>query len=104
MCISHKFYFTKSAINDLIKIQKYLDGYDPSIFVFWYRELIYKISLLVTHPKIYNVIACKSSVEYRRFFVRNYAVIYDIDDELNMIKIDRIYYCKENYLSRIYQL
>lgn len=103
MSSKYKIQFTVPALNDLEKIKYYLDGYSPYLFYSFRKQFIDKINLLETQPKLYKVISLETSVQYRRFFVNNYAVIYDVDDEKKLIIIDRIYHCKEDYLNNVYQ-
>ncbi len=95
--------FTGPAVDDLEKIKKYLIGYSSAIYNSFRKEFIEKINLLETQPKIFEIIPGRTSIQYRRFFIKNYAVIYDVDDEKKMITVDRIYHCKEDYLNRYYQ-
>lgn len=92
--------FTNPAIMDLERIKYYLDGIDPSIFIYFRSELILKIDMIEHQPKLFGVLPVKTSVEYRRFFVKQYVVIYDVDEENKLITIDRIYHSKENYYNK----
>lgn len=95
--------FTGPAVDDLENIKQYLVSYSLSIYNLFRKEFIEKINLLENHPKIFEILPVRTSIQYRRFFIKNYAVIYDVDDEKKMITVDRVYHCKEDYLNLYYQ-
>ncbi len=98
MINEYEIYFTKPAIQDLCYIKHYLEGYSLNLFTNFYKALIHKLEMIETYPHIFEILPLNTSIKYRRFFVKQYAVIYEIDDENNLVIIDRIYHYKENYL------
>lgn len=98
MINKYEIYFTKPAIQDLYYIKHYLEGYSSNLFAYFYKILIHKLELIENYPIIYEILPLKTSIKYRRFFVKQYAVIYEIDDENHLVIINRLYHYKENYL------
>lgn len=100
MNIKYEIQFTGPASDDLEKIKHYLDGYSSSVFYSFRKEFMHKVNLLENNPKLFEALPMESSIQYRRFFVKNYAVIYDVDEKEQMVIIDRVYHCKEDYLKQ----
>lgn len=60
-----------------------------------------EISKLKYSPRMYRMIEKYDEVKrkYRRIIVRNYVILYTIDEENRIVYISHIYYGKSNYLK-----
>ncbi len=65
------------------------------------RQVEGTINILKYAPQIYAQIEKSYSLEmkYRRIVIKNYVVLYTIDEENKIVYISHMYYKKRNYLS-----
>ena len=97
----YKIFFTADALYDLKQIKHYLDGYDPSIFYTLFDKIKNHMSILEIHPYINMVFLIHRGIEYRRLNIKEYRVIYNIDESDNVVYIDRCFHYREDYYEKM---
>lgn len=92
------------AINDMTEIVKYISTqlHNPAAATRLKEKITVEIKRLPENPYICAVFsaALPTKFEYRRLLVKNYAVLYYIDENEKAVKIARVIYAKRN-LSNI---
>ena len=102
---SCKIFFTDNAISDMNSIFEYISEklYLPNSARKLMREINDKIENLKYMPKIYNVIKKNNFLknEYRKIVIKNYVIIYTINESIKTVYIVNLYYSKSNYFSKM---
>lgn len=59
-----------------------------------------KIGKLIQMPKLYPIInkQNRAKLEYRRIVVRNYVILYTVDDNQKIVYISHMYFKRKKYL------
>ena len=62
-----------------------------------------RILMLERFPYAYPKINIRNKLKstYRKMIVKNYVIVYNVDEKEKQVKIVDIYYQKENYLNKI---
>lgn len=100
--IEYKVQFTQNAIYDLQRIKLYLDGFDPSIFISLFGKLKQRIRLLQFQPHIAEVFLILKGYEFRKIIIKNYVVIYYVNDRSKVVQIHSVFHCSEDYYNKIF--
>lgn len=100
--INYEVKMNKLAIKDLHNIKFYLDGFDPSIFIALTYEIDGLIESLKYQPYMYATFKKRHNKQYRKAIIRNYVVVYDVDDVSKQVYIDRIFHGSEDYMKKIF--
>ena len=102
---SYKIFFTDNAIQDMNNIFEYISEklYLPNSARNLMKEINNKIETLKYMPKIYNVIKKNDLLEneYRKIVIKNYVIIYTINECTKVVYVVNLYYSKSNYFSKI---
>ena len=97
----YKLKITNSAKNDLqealLYIKNQLDA--PKAAQDLYSEFIKRTKILKTFPKIASVVKDKilAELKIRTLLIKNYFVVYTIDEQNKNVSIIRFLYAKSNY-------
>jgi len=96
--------FTEDCISEMDEIYEYISkklvANEPA------KRLIQKVKksilLLSESPKLYVKIEKmdKPKREYRRMIIKNYVILYTVDEEEKKVYIAHMYYGGRNYLSK----
>lgn len=65
------------------------------------QNILYRISDLSYMPRKYQLIRKDANTEIRRMIVKNYIIIYQVNNEIETVIIINIFYVKRNYLKFI---
>ena len=102
---SYKIFFTDNAILDMNNIFEYISKklYLPNSARRLMKEINDRIENLKYMPKIYNVIKKNDLLEneYRKIVIKNYVIIYTINEYTKTVYIANLYYSRSNYFSKI---
>lgn len=68
-----------------------------------FEQIIQKLQQLEYMPKIYTKIEKSDELgrRYRRIIIKQYIILYTIDEYKKQVYISHIYYKKSNYLNKI---
>ncbi|MCL2342022.1 MAG: type II toxin-antitoxin system RelE/ParE family toxin [Firmicutes bacterium] len=96
---------TDECDNELDKICNYIrqDLFANMACNSMLEEIMNTIDILEHSPFIYpKVIRYKPlDKEYRKFTIKHYVIIYDVDEKENIVYLDHIYYGGSDYINRI---
>lgn len=86
-------------IYEYIKYNFYLENTASSIMI----EIEEKVNNLKRYPKMYNEVDKYKDMyrKYRKIVVKNYILLYTIDENNKKIYISHMYYGGSNYLNKI---
>ena len=90
--------FTKQASNEIRKSPKLKVPNSANRLMEQMKERTEKLSYF---PRRYPIVGRKNKREYRRIVIKNYIVIYTINEARKEVEIVHIYYDKNNYLYKI---
>ena len=67
------------------------------------EKIIEVIDTLECSPFMYSKITRYNSLdkEYRKVIIKNYVIIYFVDEEEKKVYLDHIFYTKSNYINKI---
>lgn len=101
----YKLTITELAQNDLDEIVKYIlvECANKMAAVSFLDEVDKCYSLLQTNPRIYSKCLNKRLEKegYRRALIKNYLLVYKIDDAAKNVVIMRFFYSAQDYLNLI---
>ena len=91
------------AIRDLRSIHYYISNslMEENIANNYIKKILASISTLSIMPKSHNIMEMFYKQKYRRLVVGSYIVIYNVDDEEEIVYIVRIIYGGRNYLNNL---
>lgn len=98
----YKVIITPTAYKEIDKIYNYIinELYSENAA----KKLMLKIEKIIQNlkytPKIHAEIQKKDELKrtYRRISIKNYIILYTIDEEKNVVYISHVYYNKRNYI------
>ncbi len=95
--------FTKQASNEIRKIKQYISPKlkVPNSANRLMEQMKERTEKLSYFPRRYPIVGRKNKREYRRIVIKNYIVIYTINEARKEVEIVHIYYDKNNYLYKI---
>lgn len=99
MSFNCKVNITSSCIKDLDQYIKDTSIYSISLSQKIKKEFYSKIPYLQEYPKMYQVIKIINQKEIRKIVIKNYVILYSINN--NIINILNIYPQKSNYINLI---
>ena len=101
----YKIVFTPTSLQQIKEIYEYINQnlHEDIAAKRLMREIEIKIQQLKYTPRIYIKLQRHSDLnkEYRRMIINNFAVLYTIEDERNIVYISHIFYSGSNYLDKI---
>lgn len=74
---------------------------EPSIAKRIYYQILDKILLLDLNPERNSKVQILSNFNLRKFIIKNYIIIYEIDNNINKVFILHIFHNNQNYLEQI---
>lgn len=103
--LEYKIIFTNDAVKDMDRIFRYISEnlYSPNAARDLMNRVIEAIDKLKYIPKAHNVIKkhSKLKMEYRRVVIKNYVIIYTMDEIMKIIYVVNVFYARSDYLVKI---
>lgn len=95
--------FTKQASNEIRKIKQYISKKlkVPNSANRLMEQMKERTEKLSYFSRRYPIVGRKNKREYRRIVIKNYVVIYTINEVRKEVEIVHIYYDKNNYLYKM---
>ncbi len=95
--------FTEDCIEEIQRIYEYIskiliaDRAAKKII----QEIKQKVLSLSKYPKLYTAINKfdKFNRQYRRMIIKNYVILYIVDDKKKKVYLSHMYYGRQNYLG-----
>lgn len=102
---AYKVVITLIAYKETRKIYNYLteELYAEKAAENLMKKIEIKIQMLKELPEIYSKVesADKFKRKYRKIIIKNYVILYFIDEKDATVVISHIYYAKSNYINKI---
>lgn len=103
---SYHVIFTMQAMEELQEIYLYISRklYAKVVANNLMKEINNKIMNLSIFPKLYSELKISKSKDntYHKFIVKNYIIIYKVNDKKREVHVVHIFYARSNYIKKIY--
>ena len=102
MDIKYKVIITPTALKEINKIYTYIseDLYAKSAAIKLMQQVEDQVQRLKYMPQIHTKIEKYDSLKriYRRIVIKNFIILYTIDEENKIVYVSHMYYGRRNYL------
>ncbi len=99
----YKVIITPTALKEINKIYEYIteELYIENAAKILMKKIEEKIQNLKYEPKIYTEIEKTDELKriYRRIMIKNYVILYTIDEEKKKVYVSHMYYSRRNYID-----
>jgi len=101
----YKIYFTKECKKEMDNIYQYISRklYSPSSAKTLMKKIQDSIYNLREMPNMYSVIKQydELKLQFRKIVIKNYIIIYTVNEENKIVNIVHMYYGKSNYIYNL---
>ena len=101
----YKIIFTSIALNEIREIYEYISNNllakDAAKRLMY--EIEEKVQKLKYAPKIHNEILINSelNLKYRKLIIKNYIILYTVNEEKKKVYIAHMYYAGSDYINKL---